>query len=212
MDIAKRIKELRVSKGYSQEELARQTQLNIRTIQRVETGETEPRGDTLIRLAKVFGILPEELSNRVEDDNKYYLILLSLSVLTCLLWSLLGIIIPLCLWLFLKYKLKDIDATAKRILNFQITWNIILFLFIRVPMMISMFSQPVAINIYTREPSDSFFDRYTPYVFSLLFAYDPLLIVLVLYNVVRTLMGRKVIYQPAIPFLRVNKKEQVDKA
>ena len=61
MGIAKRIKELRISKGYSQEELARQTELNIRTIQRIENGETEPRGDTLIRLANVFGILPEEL-------------------------------------------------------------------------------------------------------------------------------------------------------
>ena len=201
MDIAKRIKELRVNKGYSQEELARQTQLNIRTIQRVENGNTEPRGDTLIRLANIFEISPEELSSHVEKDNRYYLILLSLSVLTCFIWSLLGVIAPLCLWLFMKNKVKDIDQTAKRILNFQITWNIILLL-ITFPMMFSMSAKPIAINLTTPVPKHDIAEKIIPYIFSLLIAYNPLLIVLVLYNIVRTLMGRRVFYQPAIPFLK----------
>ncbi len=204
MDIANRIKELRISKGYSQEELSRQTQLNIRTIQRIENGDTEPRGDTLIRLANVFGIPQEELSISINDgqENKYYIVLLSLSVLTSLLWSWLGIITPLCLWLFMRDKIKDIDVTAKRILNFQITWGIILFLLITLPMMMSMIVKPVAITLTTPEQEDGFLEKVTPYIFSLYLAYNPLLIVLVLYNVVRTLMGRDVVYQPAIPFLR----------
>ncbi len=39
---ALRIKELRSRKGFSQEKLADETGLNIRTIQRIENGETEP--------------------------------------------------------------------------------------------------------------------------------------------------------------------------
>jgi transcriptional regulator with XRE-family HTH domain len=49
---AKRIKELRIRKGLSQEKLAELSGLSIRTIQRIENAETEARGDSLIRLSK----------------------------------------------------------------------------------------------------------------------------------------------------------------
>ena len=40
----KRVKELRIKKGLSQEELAENTGLSIRTIQRIENGENTPSG------------------------------------------------------------------------------------------------------------------------------------------------------------------------
>lgn len=37
------IKELRIKKGMTQEELAEKTELSARTIQRIENGEVDPR-------------------------------------------------------------------------------------------------------------------------------------------------------------------------
>ena len=39
-----KIKELRKKKGFSQEELAETAKVNLRTIQRIENNENEPRG------------------------------------------------------------------------------------------------------------------------------------------------------------------------
>jgi transcriptional regulator with XRE-family HTH domain len=43
-ELAQRIKELRNRRCFSQEELSEKTGLSLRTIQRIENGETEPRG------------------------------------------------------------------------------------------------------------------------------------------------------------------------
>ena len=65
-DLAKKIKELRSRKGYSQDDLAEYSQLSLRTIQRIENGETEPRGDTLKRLAKALNVTPDEMIDWAE--------------------------------------------------------------------------------------------------------------------------------------------------
>ncbi|WP_083464754.1 helix-turn-helix transcriptional regulator [Marinifilum fragile] len=43
METGKLIKELRVKKGLTQEDLAERTELSARTIQRIENGEVDPR-------------------------------------------------------------------------------------------------------------------------------------------------------------------------
>lgn len=45
--VAKKISETRKAKGLTQEELAEKSQVNLRTIQRIENNESEPRGKTL---------------------------------------------------------------------------------------------------------------------------------------------------------------------
>lgn len=45
--LSTRVKELRKRNGISQEILAENSGLSIRTIQRIENGETNPTGDTL---------------------------------------------------------------------------------------------------------------------------------------------------------------------
>ena len=47
LELSKKIKELRTRKGLSQEELSEEAGLSLRTIQRIENGETEPRSDSL---------------------------------------------------------------------------------------------------------------------------------------------------------------------
>ncbi len=44
--LSKKVKELRKRKGFSQEELAEQSGLSLRTIQRIENGESDPTGDS----------------------------------------------------------------------------------------------------------------------------------------------------------------------
>ncbi|GAK75259.1 hypothetical protein JCM19296_837 [Nonlabens ulvanivorans] len=45
--VGTKIKEIRLKKGMSQEELATDSQVSLRTIQRIENNENEPRGKTL---------------------------------------------------------------------------------------------------------------------------------------------------------------------
>ncbi|MBF9143394.1 helix-turn-helix domain-containing protein [Hymenobacter properus] len=58
---AARIQALRKSKGYSQELLAEQSGVSLRTIQRVEQGETVPRGHTVQALATALDVPLEAL-------------------------------------------------------------------------------------------------------------------------------------------------------
>jgi len=126
-DLAKRIKELRNRKGMSQEILAEESGLSLRTIQRIENGETEPTGDTLKRLANALNVNPDELIDWTIKEDRDFLKILNLSALTFVFFPLLGILVPFIIWISKKDKLKDINKIGKDVINFEITWNILLF-------------------------------------------------------------------------------------
>ncbi|WP_163380946.1 helix-turn-helix domain-containing protein [Cyclobacterium sp. SYSU L10401] len=126
--LATRVRELRNRRGLSQELLAENSGLGIRTIQRIENGETEPRGDTLRRLASALDSSPDEIIDWTITEDKGFLMALNLSSLGFVLFPLLGILIPLILWISRKGKIKDINYISKEILNFQISWTIIVIL------------------------------------------------------------------------------------
>lgn len=69
MTLAQKVRELRMIAGSSQEELAFASQLSLRTIQRIENGETQPRGDSLKRLALALGVTTEELTRLMEPEE-----------------------------------------------------------------------------------------------------------------------------------------------
>jgi transcriptional regulator with XRE-family HTH domain len=56
METGKLIKELRIKKGMTQEELADKTEVSARTIQRIENGEVDPRAYTLQMIAKALDV------------------------------------------------------------------------------------------------------------------------------------------------------------
>src|SRR5690606_37144913 len=112
--------------GVSQEELAEKTGLSLRTIQRIENGETEPRGDSLKRIAMTYGVSRDEIADWQIMEDKNVLTMLNLSQLGFLAFPLLGIIIPLAIWIFKKEKIKGVNRLGISILNFQITWTIAL--------------------------------------------------------------------------------------
>lgn len=80
-NLAQGVKELRKRKGLSQEELSENSGLSLRTIQRVENGETEPTGETLKRISNTLDITPralidweikkESLNNTFKTKNEY---------------------------------------------------------------------------------------------------------------------------------------------
>lgn len=128
LNLAERVKELRNRKGWSQEVLAEESGLSLRTIQRIENNETVPRGDTLKRLALALDTSPDEIIDWKIQEDQNYLTLLSISALGFLFFPLLGIIIPLAMWISKKDKLKNVNELGKSILNFQISWTLFLFL------------------------------------------------------------------------------------
>lgn len=61
------VRKLRLQRGWSQEQLATLTGLSIRTIQRIERGQS-PGLDSLTALAAVFEVSVSELQPRQEQD------------------------------------------------------------------------------------------------------------------------------------------------
>ena len=126
-EIGKRVTEERVRRGMSQEDLASESLLSLRTIQRIESGQTAPRGDTLKRLASALKVPVEELIDSELQEDANLVILMNLTQLTFLAFPLLGIIIPLIMWLMNRNQVRDVDKVGQSILNFQTSWNILLF-------------------------------------------------------------------------------------
>jgi len=127
-ELAKKIKELRTLKGFSQEELSEESGLSLRTIQRIENGETEPRGDSLKKLASTFNVSPDDITDwQIIEDNSI-VILMSLTQFSFLAFPILGVLIPLVIWISKKDKIKNVDKIGKAIINFQISWTIAIFI------------------------------------------------------------------------------------
>lgn len=64
----RQIKDLRISKGLSQEGLATISGLSLRTIQRIENGEAAPRIQTLQTLAEALEVELEELTDQLSGS------------------------------------------------------------------------------------------------------------------------------------------------
>ena len=102
------------------------TGLSLRTVQRIENGESIPRGDTLKKLAIALQISPDEIIDWQIQEDVNVITLLNLSQVGFVLFPWLGIIIPMLIWINKKDKIKDVDIVGKAILNFQISWNLLL--------------------------------------------------------------------------------------
>lgn len=111
----------------SQEDLAGESLLSLRTIQRIESGQTSPRGDTLKRLAGALRVPVEELIESELQEDANLVVLMNLTQLTFLAFPLLGVIIPLIIWMTNRNRVRDVDEVGQSILNFQTSWSILLF-------------------------------------------------------------------------------------
>ena len=192
-ELGTKVKTLRTSKGLSQEELAQQAGISLRTVQRIENDETEPRGDTLIRLSAVLNITPEELveAEKPEPGDKKHLALLNLSALAFLAFPLLGVLVPLTIWSFNKSKMKNIDEAGKKLLNFQISWCITLLVVMIGTIIIGIIDSGG--NIGVELLTTVVFGLYGMYILNFVF---------VVSNTIRALNSRRMFYKPALSFIR----------
>ena len=125
--LAIRLKELRNQRGMSQEVLADESGLSLRTIQRIEKGQSNPTGESLKLLSNALNVSPDDLIDWSIKEDKSYLTKLNLSALTFIFFPLLGVLIPFILWSSKKGKIKNINTLGKDLINFEITWTIFSF-------------------------------------------------------------------------------------
>lgn len=64
-----RFRSLRESKNYTHEELAELLQLGTSQIWRYENNKTDPAGDVLARIAKIFGVSTDYLLGLTDDPT-----------------------------------------------------------------------------------------------------------------------------------------------
>lgn len=125
-EVGLKIKESRKKKGLSQEELAEAAKVNLRTIQRIENNQNEPRGKTLSLICEVLEINVEDILDYGKHTDRKYLVYFHLSVLSFLVIPLGNILLPLILWLTNKDKVIGLKEIGANLLNFQIIWTILI--------------------------------------------------------------------------------------
>ncbi|MCE7072501.1 helix-turn-helix domain-containing protein [Dyadobacter sp. CY327] len=133
LTISEQIRVLRKSKGLSQEALAENAGINLRTLQRIETGNAIPRGETLRLLARALDVSVQELSVFVDespvvmDEDSGFLKLMNLSALTMWFIPFGNILVPLVFWILKRNKINGVAELGKRIINTQIIWSVFTF-------------------------------------------------------------------------------------
>jgi uncharacterized Tic20 family protein/DNA-binding Xre family transcriptional regulator len=117
-DLGLKVSELRQQKGLTQEQLAERCEVSPRTIQRIESGEVDPRAYTIHCLGEV---LEFDFGEENTGNENLWLAVLNLSSIFVIL------IIPLLLWSWKKNQSYKIDKQGRQVLNFQITMTLSLF-------------------------------------------------------------------------------------
>jgi transcriptional regulator with XRE-family HTH domain len=194
-ELARRIKDLRNRKGFSQEVLSEKSGLSLRTIQRIENGETEPRGDSLKRLSVAFDVNPDDLIDWTVLEDRGFLTSLNLSALSFVIFPILGIIVPLIIWISRKDKIRNANEIAKAILNFQITWIMVFFIGYGSIMAFGYFETRLIITV-----DSSLLRIFTPLIFiGIMYLYN---VTLTIINSINIYNERKVKYYPKFRFIK----------
>jgi len=131
---------LRRSRGLTQEELAEKAGVTVRTIQRIESGESKARAYTLKKIAEVMGVSLGELQNPVmapgqvptpvsaqngmaapvQETSREELYLLNMSCFFYLIIPFVHVLIPYQLWK------KNRGEAGWKIVKSQVSWTIAL--------------------------------------------------------------------------------------
>ena len=189
-DLGLKIAELRQQKGLTQEKLAEYCEVSTRTIQRIESGEVEPRSFTRNSLSNILDI---DLGKENTDHQSLWLALIHLSSMVCVVF------IPLLLWSWKKDQSYKIDRQGREVLNFQIT--IVLILFALTLLLIVIPSSLLMAQSLDRE-ADALGNIFTllpplPLLFLALFTSYQAVV-----NTVRSLSEKPIHYPLSIPFIK----------
>ncbi len=111
-DLGLKVSELRKEKGFTQEQLAESCEVTPRTIQRIESGEVEPRAFTRNSLSNV---LEFDLGKNDIENERFWVAALHLSSMFCI------VLIPLLIWSWMKNRSYQIDKHGRQVMNVHIT-------------------------------------------------------------------------------------------
>ncbi len=129
MLLGEKLSRLRKSKGISQESLAENSNISLRTIQRIETGTAKPRPYTIKTIAETLGVPVEQLSSSQENPIEQSQIAIT-KIKLINFSSLAGLAIPfsnLYFTIFFWRKNREIatvNEAGKKIISFQLLWTL----------------------------------------------------------------------------------------
>lgn len=188
-----KVSDLRQQKGLTQEQLAERCEVSARTIQRIESGEVDPRAYTLHCLSEAleFDFDEEDTSN-----ENLWLTVLHLSSMFCIL------IVPLLLWSWKKNKSYKIDQQGRQVLNFQITMTLLLVAAVFVVMLV-----PATLMV-AQQAGDAAFEGGPSILLLTLCVPAPLILIGIFcfyqgaVNAMRALSDKPIRYALSIPFVK----------
>jgi uncharacterized Tic20 family protein/DNA-binding Xre family transcriptional regulator len=117
-ELGMKVSELRQQKGFTQEHLAELCEISTRTVQRIESGEVDPRSFTIKTLGDVLDF--DFTAGDLENEHLWLAALHLSSTLSIVL-------IPLLIWSWKKKISYKVDQHGRDVLNFQITITLMLF-------------------------------------------------------------------------------------
>ena len=134
-------------------------------------------------------------------EDKTYVQLLNWSSLSFIIHPFLGIIIPIVMWIMKRGKVKFVDDTGKKVINFQITWALTLYFLILVYSIILGIGTSFHFNVNMIDLILSILidPKIPEMIFLLLYLFNMLTIFINIRKSQKGLMNR---YIPAIPFLK----------
>ena len=123
--IAKKVIHYRKLKGITQEALSELTGLNVRTIQRIESGDVDPRLYTLKSIADALGVTMEELLPEPTQHELNQLAVLHITPVGFFLFPVFGnVLVPFIFWMLKREDINGINKHGKDIINGQLTYSI----------------------------------------------------------------------------------------
>lgn len=167
--------------GLTQKDLSEKTNVTVRTIQRIEKGETEPHLQTVKLLAAALEIEVDQLlpleNPKEENIKKKWLLLFHATPFIGFILPLFNIFIPLFLWIHKREDNKLYYEHGRKVINFQIT--------VVIAVVISF------ISLITIEGIGFF----------LFMSVLPLAVIIMLINLVFVINKNKCFYPLSIPFI-----------
>jgi transcriptional regulator with XRE-family HTH domain len=120
-ELGKKISDLRKEKGLTQEELVDLCNINVRTIQRIESGEVTPRSYTLKTILKALDYQLNEI--KIEAENTISATQHQIKIITCAFWMGIAYVIIDSFNLFLNI-IREFDFVAiPNVTNFNLLYT-----------------------------------------------------------------------------------------
>lgn len=181
-------------KGLTQKELSDRTNVTVRTIQRIEKGETDPHLQTIKLLAAALEVEVDELmvleDPKEENIQKKWLLLMHATPFIGFVVPLANIFIPLFLWIHKREDSKIYDEHGRKVVNFQTT-------------MVLAFAVALLVMIF----SGNAFISVGPLI-TIVMVIIPYASLVMLINIFTAVNKQKSYYPLSFPFIRKKRKRK----